>query len=199
MEQPQSRRQRAGERILESGYELLTHRRYRDVGINELIAHAGVTKATFYHHYASKDELMLAVLALREQRATIDWIAAECASRATEPEGRLLAIFDLFVEWFGEPDFDGCPFINTLLELGPGHPAGAAAVRHLANVRALLEGYARDAGLCDVESFARAFHILMEGSIVAAGEGQPSAATTAKLMAAHLIERHRAPAASLAE
>jgi AcrR family transcriptional regulator len=185
------KRQGAAERILESAYELLTQRRFRDVGINELIAHAGVTKATFYNHFRSKDELMLAVLALREQRATIEWLQHGSRVRGDTPEERLLAIFDLFDDWFRDVEFAGCPFINALLELGTDHPAGAASVQYLDNVRGLVCDYAEEAELRDPDEFARCFHMLMKGSIVTAAEGDLDAARPARAMAAQLIERHR--------
>ena len=51
----------------------------------------------------------------------------------------MLAIFDLFDEWFHRDDFEGCSFINVLLEVGDvGHPVGRASAEHLANIRALI-------------------------------------------------------------
>jgi AcrR family transcriptional regulator len=181
----------ARERILESAYELFARRRVRDVGVNEVIAHAEVSKATFYEHFRSKDELVVAFLMLREQRATFDWLAREARERAASPEGRLLAIFDIFDEWFHEADFESCPFIHVLLEMGPEHPAGRASIAHLENVRRILHQLADQAGLRDGAQFARAFHILMKGSIVSAVEGDRGAARAAKAMARALIERHR--------
>ncbi len=43
------------ERILAAAYDLFSHRGIRAVGVNELIKHADVAKATFYRHYHSKD------------------------------------------------------------------------------------------------------------------------------------------------
>jgi AcrR family transcriptional regulator len=52
------------ERILTVAYELFARRGVRDVGVNELISRSGVAKASFYRHFASKDELVLAFLPL---------------------------------------------------------------------------------------------------------------------------------------
>ena len=182
----------ARERILESAYDLFSRRAVRDVGIDEVIAKAGVAKATLYRHFPSKDELVLAFLERREQLWTLDWVEAEARSRGATPEGSLLAIFDAFHEWFQRDDFEACAFINVLLEMGSDHPAaGGASMRHLENIRGVVGGLAEEAFLREPASFARSFHILMKGSIVSAAEGDAGAAQRAQSMAAALIERHR--------
>jgi AcrR family transcriptional regulator len=178
------------ERILVTAYELFARRGVRDVGINELVDRAGITKATLYRHLPSKDDLVVAFLELREQRWTRGWVEAEARRRGSTPEEQLLAIFDLFDEWFHRDDFEACSFINVLLELGPAHPAGKASIEHLENIRSVVRQLAEEASLRDPDSFARSWHILMKGSIVSAAEGDPSAAQRAKAMARRLIEEH---------
>jgi AcrR family transcriptional regulator len=190
-------RQRAGtgqsarERILDAAYELFSHRGIRAVGINEVIEHAGVATATLYRHFASKDALVLAFLELREQRWTKDLIEAGAISRGSSPEEQLLAIFDVLDEWFHREDFEAGSFMRVLLELGPKHPAGDASVRHLEQMRSMVGRLAEQAGLRDTESFARSCHILMQGSIVAAAEGDTEAAHRSKSMAGRLIDQYR--------
>jgi AcrR family transcriptional regulator len=187
---PQSKRD-ARERILDTAYELFSRRAIRDVGIDEVIAQAGVAKATLYRHFPSKDDLVIAFLERREERWTLAWVEAEARRRGTTPEEQLLAIFELFDEWFHRDDFEACSFINVLLEMGPAHPAGQASVRHLASIRSVVGRLAEEAALRDPESFARSLHILMKGSIVSAAEGDAEAAQRARSMAALLIEQHR--------
>src|SRR5438552_17783559 len=86
----------ARERSLDASYELFSQRGIRAVGVNEVIERAGVATATLYRHFPSKDELVLAFLALREQRWTKDFVEAGAINRGTDPEERLLAIFDVF-------------------------------------------------------------------------------------------------------
>jgi AcrR family transcriptional regulator len=181
----------ARQRILDTSYELFSRRGVRAVGIDEVIERAGVAKATLYRHFSSKDALVLAFLELREQRWTRDFVEAEAISRGATPEQRLLAIFDVYDEWFHRDDFEACSFVNVLLEVGPGHTAGGASIEHLARIRALVRRFAEEAGLRDPESFARSWHILMKGSIIAATEGDADAARRAKAMARQLIEQHR--------
>jgi AcrR family transcriptional regulator len=181
----------ARERILDAAYELFSQRGVRGVGVNEVIERAGVATATLYRHFPSKDSLVLAFLDLREQRWTKDLIEAGAIRRGSNPEERLLAIFDVLDEWFHRDDFESGSFIKVLLELGPDHPAGGASVRHLEQIRAIVRRLAEEAGLRDTDSFARSWHILMEGSIVVAAEGDAQAARRGKAMARLLIDHYR--------
>src|SRR6202162_2549133 len=159
----------ARDRILESAYELFSTRGVRAVGIEEVIERAAVAKATLYRHFPSKDELVLAFLKQREVVWTHGWVETEARKRGTTPEEHLLAIFDLFDEWFHKPDFEGCSFVNVLLEYpDASHPLHRAAAAHLAEIRGFLEVLAARAEVADPESFARQWHILLKGSIVAA-------------------------------
>ena len=110
---------------------------------------------------------------------------------ARTPKSDLLAIFDVLDEWFHRDDFEAGSFIKVLLELGPNNPAGDASVRHLEQLRAIARHLAEEAGLRDTESFAHSWHILIQGSIVVAAEGDVEAAQRGKSMARLLIEQHR--------
>jgi AcrR family transcriptional regulator len=181
----------ARERILATAYELFSRRGIRAVGVDEVIERAGVAKATLYRHFPSKDDLVMAFLERREERWTLAWVEAEAKRRGTTPEDQLLAIFELFDEWFHREDFEACSFINVLLEMGPEHRVGRASVRHLASIRSIVGHLAEEAGFRDPASFAHSWHILMKGSIVAAAEGDTEAAKRARSMARLLIEQHR--------
>jgi len=181
----------AHERILDAAYELFSRRGIQAVGVNEVIERAGVATATLYRHFPSKEKLVLAFLDLREQRWTKDIIEAGAMGRGSNPEERLLAIFDVLDEWFHRDDFEAGSFIKVLLELGPEHPAGGASVLHLEQLRAIVRRLAKEAGLRKTDSFARSWHILMEGTIVVAAEGDAQAARRGKSMARQLIEQHR--------
>jgi len=182
----------ARERILASAYELFARNGVRAVGVDEVIKRAKVAKATLYRHFASKDDLVLAFLQQREQVWTRDWVEAEARRRGGTPEEQLLAIFDLFDEWFQRDDFEGCSFINIMLEINDRTTTiGNASAAHLANIRSIIRSLAEEAGLREPDQFAHSWHILMKGSIVAAGEGDRSAAKRAQAMGRLLIAQHR--------
>jgi AcrR family transcriptional regulator len=177
-------------RILETAYNLFSRFGVQAVGVDRIVAEAGVAKTTLYRHFRSKDELVVAVLDLREQLWTIDWLEHEVERRARTPRKRLLAIFDVFGEWFHRSDFEGCLFMSTLLEVHDRkNPVGAASVAKLGNVRAFVRELAKAAGVRDPKGFARRWQMLLEGSIVAAAGGHVEAAREAKDVAALLLQR----------
>ena len=179
------------ERLLATAYQLFSRRAVRDVGVDELIEGANVALATFYRHFRSKDDLVIAYLQMREEVWTVGLIEAEARKRGNTPEERLLAIFDVFDEWFHRDDYEGCPFVNVVLEMGPGHPITLASIKHLERIREMVRGLADEAGLRDTAKLARSWHILMKGSIVSAAEGDQEAANLAQEMARDLVNRHR--------
>jgi AcrR family transcriptional regulator len=180
------------DRILDTAYDLFSKLGTRAVGVDRIISEAGTAKMTLYRNFASKDELIIAFLATREERWTRGWLQAEVERRAQEPAERLLAIFDVFGEWFAREDFEGCSFINVMLELTDReNPSRVASVEHLSVIREFLAGLAQAAGVDDPEAFAHQWHILMKGSIVAAAEGDARAAARAKQLGELLLMSRR--------
>lgn len=178
----------ARERILQTAYELFTQRGVRDVPVDEIIRKSGVAIATFYRHFRSKDELVTAFLSRREQLWTTESVVTAARERGANPVEQLLAIFDVFDEWFHRDNFEGDSFVNVLIEMGADHPLGKASIKHLANVRKNLSELAVEAGLREPAEFAFSFQILMKGSIIAATMGDIQSAKRARRMATWLIQ-----------
>ncbi len=157
---------------MRAAYELFSRGGTRTVGVDAVVARAAVAKMTLYRHFPSKADLVLAFLERREQLWTKEWLGAEVVRRESEPALRLLAIFDVFDEWFHTEDFEGCTFIQVLLEhTDMTDPVRVATVTNLANIRTFLAALAHDAGISNPDAFARQWHILMKGSIISALEG----------------------------
>ena len=176
------------ERVLETAYRLFSQHGTRAVGVDRIIAESGVAKMTLYRNFASKDELILAFLERREERWTRGWLQETVKERAATPAQQLLAIFDVFGEWFAREDFEGCSFINVMLELDdPGSPVRRESVRQLSEIRGFIGGLAKEAGVQEADAFARQWHILMKGSIVAAAEGDHEAGTRARELGGLLL------------
>jgi AcrR family transcriptional regulator len=183
----------ARERILEAAYDLFSRHGLQAVGINAVVERSGVAKRTLYRHFASKDELIVAFLSMREKRWTKEWLQREVEERADDPEERLLAIFDVFHEWFQGEELEGCSFINVLLEVdNRASPVRKATVEHLAAIRDFLAELATEAGIPNADDFARRWHILMKGSIVTAQEGDRQAARRAQEIGRVVLARERA-------
>jgi len=104
-------RSAARDRLLETAGRLFGERGYACVGINEIIARAGVAKATFYQHFPSKEALAIAWLEAegeRTRRADRELLDDERPVRE-----RLEARFDELRAWLKRGGFRGCPFCVT--------------------------------------------------------------------------------------
>ncbi len=180
----------ARERLLLAAYELFSRQGVHATGVDAIIDRSGVARQTMYRHFASKQELVLAFLERREEVWTRGWLQTEVRQRASDPAERLLAVFDVFDAWFRRPDFEGCSFINVMLEHpDPEHRIHQAGASYLAGIRDFLADLAEAAGAADPEGFAREWHILMKGSIVAAGEGDHDAARRAQAIGRLVLQR----------
>jgi AcrR family transcriptional regulator len=176
------------ERLLDAAYGLFATNGVNQVGIDTILAKSGCAKASLYTNFESKVDLAIAFLDKREAVWTRAWLETEIKRRASTPKERLLAIFDVFDGWFHEKTFEGCSFINVLLESKTGNPVHHAAAVHLSKIRAIVCGLAREANLREPEKFAQVWHMLMKGSIIAACEGNQDAAREAKCAARLVID-----------
>lgn len=177
----------ARRRILDTAYKLFSTEGINSVGIDTIVARSGSAKMTLYRHFKSKEALIVAFLARREELWTRQWLEENIFQENQTAEERLLGIFDVLDAWFRQPDFEGCAFTNTLLEGRHNECIRIAAAQCLSNIRAIVERLGREAGLLDVERFARTWHVMMKGSIVARHEGQLDAALETKRSAELLL------------
>jgi AcrR family transcriptional regulator len=184
-------------RILDAAYDLFSRRGIRAVGIDAIITQSGVARRSLYRHFASKEDLVLAFLERREEQWTRGWLMVEVERRATEPEDRLLAAFDVLDEWFRRGDYEGCPFIQVMLETcDRDDPVYRASTSCLAEIRLFVESLAGEAGIPEPEELARNWQTLMKGAIVDAYEGDRDAALRAKSVARLLLAQSRLTSAS---
>jgi AcrR family transcriptional regulator len=179
---------RPRQRLIKAAYDLFSRDGVSQVGIDTILAKSGCAKASLYSNFKTKVDLAIAFLDRREAVWTRGWLESEIKRRASTPEGRLLAIFDVFDGWFQKKSFEGCSFINVLLESKLDSPVRKAAAIHLAKIRAIVRGLAEEANLRESEKFAQAWHMLMKGSIVSAGEGNRNAARDAKCAARLVLD-----------
>lgn len=180
----------ARERILAASYDLFLKRGVWAVGVNEIIAVSSVAKATFYRHFPSKDDLIEAFFERRQKLFTIGYLTAESERRGTTPREQLLAIFEIFDEWFQSPDFTGCPYLRALLEADPRDRAGTVSRAYLEDIRSSVEAAATQMGLVDPDDFARCWLTLMQGSVVSAVSGDTSSGSRIKRLGEILITLH---------
>ncbi|WP_437629796.1 TetR/AcrR family transcriptional regulator [Sorangium sp. So ce854] len=174
--------------ILEVAERLFYAEGYRAVGVDRLIAEAGVAKATFYRHFRTKDDLLVAVLDARDARFR-EWLAGRVEALASDPRDRPLVVFDALAELFANNDFRGCAFLNTMVEVASrSHPAHEAAQRHKQRLIDYLSGLLREAGAPDAAALAPQLLMLIDGATVTAvREGGPGAAARARSLAELLL------------
>ena len=121
----------ARQRLLDTADRLFYAEGFRAVGIDRIIAEAGVAKMTLYSHFRSKDDLILAVLRHREEQV-LAWFAREMERHTRSGRGPARGrFFAALKEWFESPGFRGCAFINASVELADaGHPGSVFARQH---------------------------------------------------------------------
>src|SRR5690625_1423695 len=154
------------ERLLETSARLFYNRVILNVGINEIIQRANVARMTLYHHYASKTDLVIAMLEIRrnEREQWFSTTAVEGNSRET-----LLAVFKKLVSWTLEPGFRGCPLMVAAIELGGQVNAAQSILReHRAFITDFFEHHLGEIGYeADVkEQFAAHLHLLYDGAVI---------------------------------
>jgi AcrR family transcriptional regulator len=150
--------------LIDAAYELFGRQGFHTVGLDRILADAGVSKQTFYNHFESKDDLILAVLEMRHdaETRTIAQLFAELGG--DDPRDRLHALFDVFDAWFNLPTFRGCIFLTAAAEFPVPHdPAHQAAASHARAFVDHLCELATLAGADDPRALAEQLAVLVEG------------------------------------
>ncbi|KKN84124.1 hypothetical protein LCGC14_0292070 [marine sediment metagenome] len=102
-------------RIIETASFLFYKNGYNSTGINQIIAEAGIAKATLYNHFKSKEEICLAYL----QYKNIGFLEDFENFTTSRPKGKeqILSIFDFLKLFYQDKDFNGCWCIKTVSEI----------------------------------------------------------------------------------
>ena len=164
----------ARDRIVETAERLFYAEGIRAVGIDRIIAEADVAKMTLYNHFASKDDLVLAVLEYREEQVNqmFQRRLDELTAKGLDP---LEAFFAALKQWLESPGFRGCSFINAAVELAdPQHQAAQFAASHKQRFQKMIASLLKQGGYAKATSLAPAISLLVEGAIVTAVMQQSS-------------------------
>lgn len=177
--------------LLETAWRLFYRDGYHAVGIDTILAEAGVAKMTLYNHFSSKEDLIVAVLERRHHEFEASLNAAiEAAGKA--PLKRLLAVFDWLEDWIKSPSFNGCAFIRAVGEYPqPDERPHQVSAQHKASLIDLLTRLAKEAGAYEPTSIGRQLALLMEGAIVTAHTFGPDGVAADTREAALRLLRHR--------
>jgi len=153
-------------RILAAAYDLFYRNGFARVAVDRVAERAGITKKSFYYHFASKDALLAAVLEHHHQHA-IDRIAGWALRLDGGIDEFLDSLFGNLADWSARPRWEGAGFTRLVMELAdrPGHPARAIARRHKAAVEAWLAEELRRRGIAGAPDRAREIVLLLEGTL----------------------------------
>jgi AcrR family transcriptional regulator len=187
MSEPGPAKASTRERILEAATELFYARGLRSVSADKIIERVGITKVTFYRHFRTKDELVVAYLeGLAEQER------ADVAATLTRAAGDADEAIRLFAETIGavscQPGFRGCPFINAAAEYAdPDHPVRRTVAAHRHWVRAALEEMVTPLGPTDPAGVADELVLLRDGAMVSGYLGDPATVSRSLHRAARAV------------
>ena len=182
----------ARERILFAAHELFYREGIRATGIDRVIAESGVAKLSFYRHYPSKNDLVLAFLEHRHAR-WMAWFKDALARHGGTPK----ALMPALAEWFGSEGFRGCAFINSVGELGESVPEiNEITRRHKADMakaiaRLLPAGSGSPSAYRQRRLLAMDLATAVDGAIIRAqydGDPQPALASLKRICQALLAK-----------
>jgi len=180
------------DRLLHAALDLFYTYGFHEVGLDRVIGVVGVTKTTFYKHFESRDDLIMESVALRDK-----WLSeafAECIRRRAgdDPRAGLIAMFDVFDEWFNDPAFKQCIFISACSEFPwRDHPVHRAAARFYERTVEQIAEVAAALGARNPTELAHAWVLLLQGAITQRMTlGDNAAASRARSIAEALLASH---------
>lgn len=155
------------EKLIQAGHELFYRDGFLAVGLDRVLNEVGCSKQTFYNHFESKDDLIVAVIDEHHR-----WWSSEVRDRiqriaGLDARGQMLAMFDVMDEIIHDPEYHGCIYINAAVEFPqPHHPAHQSARQAKADGLALLTDLAERAGASDPEALAQEVDMIIEGALI---------------------------------
>ncbi|WP_431823892.1 TetR/AcrR family transcriptional regulator [Burkholderia sp. F1] len=193
--EPQPGEPGARDRLLDAAEALIYSGGIHATGVDAIVKRSGAARKSFYSHFESKEALVVAALERRDER-WMRWFVDATRARGKTPRTQLLGMFDVLRDWFLQPDFHGCAFLNASGEIEDADDpvrivARAHKARLLAFVRERLDALADDAGIerRTLARVARQWLVLIDGAIgVALVSGDATAARDARATAELLLD-----------
>jgi AcrR family transcriptional regulator len=181
-------RRPARERLLAAADELFYEEGVNLVGIDRVIEHAGVAKASLYDCFGSKEELIRSYLQQRHEARQLRM--RERLALCATPREKILAVFELMAEAAAKPDFRGCAFARASAEARPGGSVKAMCDESRAWNLALFADLAKEAGAADPDRVAQQLRLLYDGAMASAHvDTRSTAVATARAMAEMVLDQ----------
>jgi AcrR family transcriptional regulator len=177
----------ARDRLLAAANELFYAEGIHTVGVDRIIEHAGVSRASFYNNFDSKEQLIHTYLTGRHE-GTVHRLSDAMAEH-DDPRQKILAVFDAQAVLFRQPDFNGCAFVAACTEAPSGGTIESDAAAFRTWIRSLLTDLARQAGAADPDLLGRQLHLLYDGAGLAARmDHDPGIATASRRLVEVLLK-----------
>jgi AcrR family transcriptional regulator len=183
------------QKLIETAFELFARGGFHGVGLDQIIDTAGVSKQTFYNHFESKDDLVIAVLEFRHAVEHAMFAKLMLEHGGESPREKLYGLFDAIASWYSQPDWKSCIFVTAAAEFPNEHdPAHQLAKKHMVTMQESLQYLATLAGAKDPEGLARKLTVLVEGSVSYRHVlNDPSTIEVAKSIAIPLLDAELPP------
>jgi AcrR family transcriptional regulator len=152
----------ARDRLVAAANELFYAEGIHTVGVDRIIAHAGVSRASFYNNFESKEQLIHTYLSGRHEGTTSR--LSEAIAAHDDPRQKILAVFDAQAALFRQPDFNGCAFMAASTEAPAGGTIASDAKEFRRWIRTMFTDLAGQAGAADPEQLGRQLHLLYDGA-----------------------------------
>jgi AcrR family transcriptional regulator len=174
-------------RLLAAANELFYAEGVQTVGIDRVIEHAGVARASLYNTFGSKEELVQAYL--RSRHDTTTGRLTEAIGEHEDPRAQLLAVFDAQGGIFLDPRFNGCAFVSASAEAVQGGHIAQAADEFRAWIREMFTELARRLAVPDPAELGRQLQMVYDGAGLSARmDHDPSIAAAARSAAEALLD-----------
>jgi len=155
------------QRLIEAALQRFYRDGFRNVGIDQVLADVGISKTAFYKHFESKDDLMLAVLQMKNVWLQDLLREVACRRDGRNPAEQLRSLFDVVEQTIASDNYKGCIFVNVAMEFPLLHePAHQAAAEHKRAIEAIVRELAAQAGVDDPTAMAQELCLIMEGAYV---------------------------------
>jgi len=174
--------------LIQRAFRIFYENGFHATGMDKLVKLTGISKTAMYRHFRTKEDLILAVLKLRDEQFR-NWLMARVEELAQTPEQQLLALFDVLGEWFKREDYQGCMFIKASAEYqDDNHPLKAASAEHKRLLFTWFRKITSRTAVKNPDLLARQLLMLKEGAVVTAHlQGVEGVAEDARKAAISLI------------
>lgn len=180
--------------VLSTAGRLFYSKGISNVGIDQLVSEADITRGTLYRHYKGKVALVSAYL--EERHAATLQLIVQQSSQAVGPAAKIEALFDHLHSRISRPGFRGCAFCLALGELGSSPVVRQQVASHKNEVRRFIRNTLEQGAVDDFDAKADVLMILYEGVLTAASVGNitDSAVKARSLVRSILHDRAETPA-----